>query len=414
VRYFLFIWVFINVFLLNFSLDAMSCASSFVLQKKSVTDSVIMKEDLLINPISKHKMPMVSMIREYGGWHMADFLRGNIQKTMQEFFDMCVSSANLKIFDIFPFAINSINKVIKKSPDKNVHNTAATALIIVFTESDKLLVANVGSCRAVVFHKKKEKSYLKFLNDPHDAKPLLGGVLPVSCVFGYPDLLLGSSENTNFKNILAPKPDIFSYAIEKNDEFLILASCEVFDILSQKEVENICQNTSDPNSVCCALKIAVQKALDEKNIVITTIALYVINLSMQKEYDVLMSLEDIHSTFSTAKQEIVDCDNKKVLSMKKIFRKFEVFLLSTHVSDIDNKISITDRVFTILKSWYYTVQLGQYSDSTMLQKLVKEIEKSFAHLLSAVQVSEIGKYLSDEQKDEVSLWRSEFNPDYVN
>ena len=411
---FLFLGVFAGAMVPHFSLDAMSCSASFILQKKSKPDSVIMKEHILINPVSKHKMPMVSMIREYGGWHMANFLAENIQKTMQKSFDTCDSLTELKLFDIFSFAINSINKVIEKSPDKNVHNTAATALIIVFTGSDELLVANVGSCRAVVFSNHKKKSYLTFLNKPHVAMPLLGGVFPVLSVFGYPELLLGSSKDTNYKDILKQKPDIFSYAIKKNDKLLILASYEVFDILSQKEVENICQNTSDPNSVCCALKIAVQKALDEKNIVITTIALYVINLSMQKECDVLMSLEDIHSTFSKAKQEIVDCDNKKVLSMKKIFRKFEVFLSSTHVSDIDDKVSIIDRAFTILKSWYYTVQLGQYSDSAMLQKLVKEIEKSFAHLLGAVQVSEIGTFLSNEQAKEISLWRSQFNPDYFN
>lgn len=408
--HFLFLGVFVGVLGSHFSLDAMSCASSFILQKKSNPDSIIMKENFLINPINEHKMTMVSMIREYGGWQMADYIYENIQKEMQDFLNSIIFSPDTKLFDVFSGAVNSINEIIKKSPDKNVHNTAATALITVFTGNNALWIANVGSCCAVVFGKNKKKSYLTFLNKPHISKPLLGGVLPGSNVFGYPEILLGTSNSSKYKNILEPKPDIFSYDIKKNDEFLILASYEVFDILSQKDVENICQSTQDPKSACCAIKKAVQEAINKKNVSITNVAVYVVNLSMQKERDVLMSLINIENDLDVVRKKI-DNDHQKVVAIKKSFKMLETLLVS--IGDCCTKL-IGNKIFTIIKSWHYKIQLGLYSDSAMSQKLTKEIDRSFDHLLAAVYVSDIRTFLSNEQVEEIVLWRNQFNPDYFN
>jgi len=102
------------------------------------------------------------------------------------------------------------------------------------------------------------------------------------------------------------------------------------------------------------------------------------------------------------------------MSMKKIFKRFEVFLSSMHISRIESKKPIGDKVFAVLKLWYYKIQLGQYSDSAMSQKLTKEIDRCFDHLLAAAQVSDIGTFLSNKQKEKILLWRSQFNPDYCN
>eukprot|EP00245_Coleochaete_scutata_P000991 TRINITY_DN11216_c0_g1_i1.p1 TRINITY_DN11216_c0_g1~~TRINITY_DN11216_c0_g1_i1.p1 ORF type:complete len:280 (+),score=49.72 TRINITY_DN11216_c0_g1_i1:261-1100(+) len=134
---------------------------------------------------------------------------------------------------------------------RDAGSTASTAVLV----GKRLLVANVGDSRAVICrggkalalsldHKPNRSDERQRIEDAGGVVMWagtwrVGGVLAVSRAFG--DRLL--------KRFVIPEPEIQEEVISTEDEFLVLASDGLWDVVSNQDAVSIGQSLSDPQEV---------------------------------------------------------------------------------------------------------------------------------------------------------------------
>ena len=116
----------------------------------------------------------------------------------------------------------------------------------------KLVIANVGDCRAVLIRNgtPKQLTIDHKPTDPEEQKRIanygghvvycmgvarVNGVLAVSRAFG----------NRTIKQVIRPDPDIFSISLVDGDEYLIQASDGMWDVVHNRDLNDICDKFSN-------------------------------------------------------------------------------------------------------------------------------------------------------------------------
>lgn len=153
---------------------------------------------------------------------------------------------------------NHIQHVLKESYHKNSSETGSTCLIAIHFKKDNceyLNILNTGDCRCVISKNNMATPLTKDHkpNWPEEALRIknLGGQIAFD---GY-DWRIGDLSvsrafgDTNAAPYLTCMPDMFSYKLKKNDQFMILACDGLWDVLSCQDAVNfILENGYDQNT----------------------------------------------------------------------------------------------------------------------------------------------------------------------
>ena len=156
------------------------------------------------------------------------------------------------VFDSnIPFALKRsyliANDQFLKQAEKMKLHDGSCGLSCILREG-KLTVANVGDCRAILIHRGNalqitidHKPY-----DPEERKRIasLGGTVVYSMGTARVNGILAVSRafgNRTIKSVIRADADIFVHDFVIGDEFLIMASDGLWDVLSNKDVGEICK-----------------------------------------------------------------------------------------------------------------------------------------------------------------------------
>lgn len=205
-------------------------------------------EDFLDTQISKVDDKMVGLFGVFdghGGSRAADYVKQNLFKNLLEH-PQFVTDTKRAIVETYQQTDEQYLKA-ENNLHRDAGSTASTAVLV----EDKLYVANVGDSRAVVCIDGKATA----LSDDHkpnrtderqrieDAGGVVmwsgtwrvGGVLAVSRAFG--DRLL--------KKYVVADPEIQDVSINKEVEFLLLASDGLWDVVSNQDAVTMVQSIQD-------------------------------------------------------------------------------------------------------------------------------------------------------------------------
>lgn len=150
-------------------------------------------------------------------------------------------------------SFHTVNDQFLRVADQMSLQDGSTCIVILIRD-DKYMIANVGDCRAVLINNGKPIQLSK------DQKPTnveeqrriaklggtivncmgvarVNGVLAVARAFG----------NRNLRQVIRPDAEITQRAMNDMDQYLIIASDGMWDVLSNKEVANVCTSTSASN-----------------------------------------------------------------------------------------------------------------------------------------------------------------------
>jgi protein phosphatase 1L len=146
-------------------------------------------------------------------------------------------------------SFHATNEQFLKTAEKMKLHDGSTGICALLRDN-KLTVANVGDCRALIIcgGKALQMSVDQKPTNPDEQKRIsaLGGaviycmgvarvnrVLAVSRAFG----------NRTLKNVIRPDAELMEKVLTKDDDFLVMASDGLWDVLRNKDVCDICYGT---------------------------------------------------------------------------------------------------------------------------------------------------------------------------
>jgi protein phosphatase 1L len=156
-------------------------------------------------------------------------------------------------------SFHTVNDQFLRVADQMNLQDGSTCLVVLIRD-DKYMIANVGDCRAVLISNGKPIQLSK------DQKPTnieeqrriaklggtivncmgisrVNGVLAVARAFG----------NRNLRHVIRPDAEITQRAMNEGDEYLIIASDGMWDVLSNRDVANFCGSTAASNMRASAI-----------------------------------------------------------------------------------------------------------------------------------------------------------------
>jgi protein phosphatase 1L len=177
----------------------------------------------------------------HAGGKCSKYLSTNLNEIFQNdpSFDTNISMALRRSY----FAANE--QFLKHADRLKLHD-GSTGISTVLREG-KLHIANVGDCRAVIV---RRESSIQITNDhkPTDADEQkrissfggtvvncmgvyrVNGILAVSRAFG----------NRTIKQVIRPEPDIFSRDLSTGDDFLVMGSDGLWDVIQNDDLNDVC------------------------------------------------------------------------------------------------------------------------------------------------------------------------------
>jgi len=216
-------------------------------------------------------------------------------------FNLKTKEPAVALKDIFALAEETINNIGYKS--------AATALIVLLSDDDTIILGNVGSYSAKMFRKNKnnkEFEPLYFLHDfnnwteeerieesgntivPIQGKPYFLESIPVTRAFGL----------TGKYPAIKPIPEIVSYTIQKDDKVLLIGSSEFFDCFTTNQLISIVDENVTSREICIAFKKALdEKIMEEKKFVPQNIAFVVVRPMLLANCEAVEKISEVIEKF---------------------------------------------------------------------------------------------------------------------
>ncbi len=234
-----------------------------------------MEDRVLVIPELYDDTNLVAVFDGHGGSEVADFLKINTEKV---FFDKLWRNNALPKISLEQ-TINELDDQIEEKPELK-HAGAAAVFAIV--ETDKLVVANVGDCEAVLNRNGKAM----VLTEKHNLKSetelnkiiINGGIvsengyLSVSTSRGSFDFAL--TRTLGDKDILEPhissEPSMIEIDLEEGDTELILASDGLWSVVDYQDAVDVVRASSDSVEAVSNLKqLAIEnKSMDNISVVV--------------------------------------------------------------------------------------------------------------------------------------------------
>ena len=207
----------------------------------------------------------------HGGEDISNFLQQNFAQIYKQYLEI----NNYDIPKSLSYSFKEADKLIKETLN-NIDGMGSTGTIIHLTweEKNKLMVytANVGDSRVSLIspthiirlsydHRmsdKKEKE--RILESGVDIeKNRIGGELMLTRIFGDYEL-----KDKKIKNGLICEPFLSKIKIDLNiiEQFLILASDGIWDLVSEKEIQQMISQNNNSENLCARI---IKKAIDKES-----------------------------------------------------------------------------------------------------------------------------------------------------
>ena len=204
----------------------------------------------ILNFNNSENNALICLFDGHGGQEVSKFLQQNFAKFWQEILPLNYDNYQNKIKNIFL----SLDQKLKEN---NYYQVGSTGCIIYITSENSkkiLYCANVGDTRAVLIKKNKKMrlTYDDRASDPseHDRIISGGGVVFNGRVYG--QLMLsrafGDWELKSYGVIC--EPHIVRYEIESEDEFLVVATDGVWDVLEDEDVYQLSKKENNSKDFC--------------------------------------------------------------------------------------------------------------------------------------------------------------------
>ena len=204
----------------------------------------------ILNFNSSENNALICLFDGHGGQEVSKFLQQNFAKFWLEILPLNYSNYENKIKNIF---LNTDQKL----KENNYYQVGSTACIVyITTENSKkiLYCANVGDTRCVLIknNKKIRLTYDDRASDPkeHDRIVSGGGVVFNGRVYG--QLMLsrafGDWELKSYGVIC--EPHVTRYEIESDDQFLVVATDGVWDVLEDEDVFQLSKRENNAKDYC--------------------------------------------------------------------------------------------------------------------------------------------------------------------
>ncbi|KAA8526352.1 hypothetical protein F0562_008445 [Nyssa sinensis] len=222
-------------------------------------------EDYLVSELKKvdnHELGLFAIFDGHMGHDVAIYLQSHLFDNILKEHDFWVNteSAIRRAYRTTDAAILERSVSLGKGG-----STAVTAILI---DAHKLVVANVGDSRAVIFKKgvakqlsvdhepSREKNIIEskggFVSNLPGDVPRVDGQLAVARAFG----------DKSLKRHLSSEPDITVEMIDDESEFVILASDGLWKVMSNEEAVDCIKNIKEAHS---AAKHLIDEALSRKS-----------------------------------------------------------------------------------------------------------------------------------------------------
>ena len=222
--------------------------------------------------LKKNKILFCGIYDGHGGDEVSKFLKNNLGK--------------LILKEPKCFNINIIKKIFSKfSKRLNKYllrykiNSGSTALITMMQEN-KLIIINIGDCRGIICRKGLAIPLTKdhkpgFIEEKERIVKMGGKLIYDKAIKAH--RIQGMSVSRSFGDLdvkyVSDQPDIYKYKVNKDDNFVLLASDGLWDSLSNQDVvEFILNNINKKNSLKNLAKLAIENG-SKDNITIILIKL---------------------------------------------------------------------------------------------------------------------------------------------
>ncbi|MBD3231796.1 hypothetical protein GF322_03990 [Candidatus Dependentiae bacterium] len=218
------------------------------------------------------KITYLGVFDGHGGRHIAKYLKKYLHETI-----LNIYKQNNDLIKAIKVGFNKINQAIQKLPRYKIGS--GSCAIVAFILNDKIIIANCGDSRAVLY---KNDPIVQLSNDHKPDSPTererinkAGGKISErffyeSCNVWVPARLENFSVSRAFEyfnrdNIvqgLIYEPEITTYDLQGDEEFLILASDGIWDVLSNEETVNFVNENK--NLKTNISELLYQNAMDKK------------------------------------------------------------------------------------------------------------------------------------------------------
>ena len=204
----------------------------------------------ILNFNSSENNALICLFDGHGGHEVSKFLQENIAKFWKEILPLNYSNYENKIKNIFL-------STDQKLKENNFYQTGSTACMVYITSENSkkiLYCANVGDTRCVLIknNKKIRLTYDDRAGDPkeHDRIVSEGGVVFNGRVYG--QLMLsrafGDWELKTYG--VSCEPHVVRYEIESDDQFLVVATDGVWDVLEDEDVFQMSKRENNAKDFC--------------------------------------------------------------------------------------------------------------------------------------------------------------------
>ena len=204
----------------------------------------------ILNYNSSEDNALICLFDGHGGQEVSKFLQQNFAKFWKEVLPLNYDNYENKIKTVF------LN-LDQKLKENNYYQVGSTACIIYITieYSKKILYcANVGDTRCVLIknNKKMRLSYDDRASDQkeHDRIVSSGGIVFGGRVYG--QLMLsrafGDWELKSYGVIC--EPHVIRYEIENEDQFLVIATDGVFDVMEDEDIYQLSKKQKNAKEFC--------------------------------------------------------------------------------------------------------------------------------------------------------------------
>lgn len=184
---------------------------------------------------------LFSIFDGHAGGRCSKYLSAQMANALQESnsYEKCLKSAFLDAYRI----TNARFLVIAERSNLSDGSTGLCCAL----RRGKLVIANVGDCRAVMVSSRRAEALTRDQKPSSKIEasrilalggsvvnclgvPRVNGVLAVSRAFG----------NRQLRHVIRPDPEITERSLSMDDQYLVLASDGVWDVLTEKDVLGVC------------------------------------------------------------------------------------------------------------------------------------------------------------------------------
>tara|TARA_Y100000389_G_C17470116_1_gene529641 strand:+ start:6410 stop:7153 length:744 start_codon:yes stop_codon:yes gene_type:complete len=227
------------------------------------------EDEYSIKKINKSQL-LCAVYDGHGGNEISAYLKKYL--TGELYRNIKIASPSIsKLKQIFKLLTKKVNNYAKKYKC----NAGSTALTC-YLSDQTLIVANIGDCRAVICTDglaipltKDHKPGLR--EEMQRLKELGGHVIYDKHIKGY--RVEGMSVSRSFGDLdrqpyIIAKPDIYRYNIKKNDQFIIMATDGLWDVMTNQEAVEIVKSNYKNGAKVLANKAIEKKSSDNITIII--------------------------------------------------------------------------------------------------------------------------------------------------